>query len=1216
MTRKKASQPGRMQQQLAQWLAQLALAPSIADVHELIEQVCTQLRRNPEYRLIWNDTASTHSIAESETLVPSQALQEQLASGVAVEYEDQAGQRWTLLPLLHGWLRGWLALPKPRAKDTLLLPIALQAAARLATFGANLRTIAQIQELRAFEDRANEGIEPLLDELYSAVQNTLGAQHMFVALYDAGSGLLSFAANFIDGKRAPTVRQWTVAQGLTGEIIRTNSTLVVDNYRQACAERGITPLFLEQAPEVYAWLGVPLRNRERVLGVLTIYTSHAEVHYSTEYVHTLEMFAAWAASSLERVRLYERTIEQARQLELLNELGRTVTSTLDLETVPSLIMGRVQQIMDVEEGSLLLLDEATHELIFSYSLSPYGSKLIGTRMSTNVGVAGLVVRTGQSLIVNRAREHPAFFDAIDEITGHETLNLLCVPLIGRDGCKGVIEILNKRDGSPFTPRDRALLEAVADQAVIAIENANLYTRADRALARRLRELDERNKQLHEILQVGNLIKAASDLQETLPQVAAAVQSTTRFEQVAIWLLHTEPGLRTRLRLVTHAGYTQLTEAEPIDPEQVLRLLGRLQQRGESTYYLDTSVNGHNPLQLNPRAPTDLPQPRIGAWHPDDMLITPLRAASGEILGVLTADMPSDGMLPTSEQIRTLEIFTNQLVVALENARLYEQLRRNLQGVTALSALGMALNTQTYDSAAIWQLTVGGIVDSSGALGAGIFMPASNEDTASILKIGRSHEPDAQLQELLHQAMQRGRPIQLQATDTAFPPCIQQAEGQALLLLPLEASGKPIGTLYIWYADILPEIEEQDLVVLFANQAAVAVENRALALAVREGRDRLASILASTEEAILLLTDDLIMIEGNAAAQRLLGLTTIDTFLGQSFNSVLEYWSQTAQLNLNDKDELYVALQAVKTGLEAEARGQVQGGGVRPRWYAWTVLPVLSEHAQPPYPSILVLRDVTAAMEIEHMRQDLTYMIVHDLRGPISSILTSLDMLSKQMMGTINEGQDKVLRIAMRSCSRLLDMVNMLLDISKMEAGQMPLEQSEVAMVEIVRTVLQTFDGLMAERKVSANVQIEDDLPKAWIDASTIDRVVQNLVDNAIKYTPTGREISIAVDIAHTSLLQPDHPAGEWLIVRIRDQGPGIPQHFRERVFEKFAQVQKSGVKGTGLGLTYCRLAVEAHGGRIWVGETDDGPGSTFLFTIPINTALVSPPNAVQAKARA
>ena len=109
------------------------------------------------------------------------------------------------------------------------------------------------------------------------------------------------------------------------------------------------------------------------------------MRYTQDHVRVLEAFATRAAVAVDHARLYERTVQQTRQLSLLNELGRTLTSTLDLKAVPSLIMGRVQQIMDVEEGSLLLVDEDTGELIFSYSLSHYGRQLLGKRLPPSCG---------------------------------------------------------------------------------------------------------------------------------------------------------------------------------------------------------------------------------------------------------------------------------------------------------------------------------------------------------------------------------------------------------------------------------------------------------------------------------------------------------------------------------------------------------------------------------------------------------------------------------------------------------------------------------------------------------------------------------------------------------------------------------------------------------------------------------------------------------------
>ncbi len=1191
---------------LTEWLPHLATATSLGTVHESLTSILQSFRNDPTYHLIWRGPPDL-ALPTTLEIVPSVADQELLAAGAVITH-TRDGQTWTVLPLLHGALRGWIALPKAKPSDALMLPVALQTAAILTSLSDDAQLNDQIRELTLLDEigqtlSGSLELTPLLDALHSAVQRLIGPQNMFVALYDSNSGLFRFAAQFVNGVRTMPVTQWTVAHGLTGVVIRRNEALITEHYLQSCTDYGVAPLLFDPTPP-HIWAGVPMRHGDRVLGVLTIYSNDPATRYTDDTLRCLEMLARRAAVNFEQTRLYERTAHQARQLLLLNELGRTLTSTLNLEAVPSLIMGRVQQIMDVEEGSLLLLDEDTNELVFSYSLSRFGQQLLGRRLPPSVGIAGLVMRTGQSLIANAAHDHPAFYAEIDEITGHQTRDLLCVPLLGPRGVLGVIEIINRRSDVPFTPDDRALLEAVADQAVLAIENANLYTRTDRALTRRISELDERNKQLQEILQIGNALKAGNELHSVLPQLTESVRTSTRFNQVVISLLEHQPSRRAVLRRVAAAGLDAETfavqSAITADPEKLESLLKPMDQRGAATFYIDYSSNGDGRLWGDTIHP-DVPEPRLGGWHPNDMLFTVLRSANGDLLGLLSVAAPMDGMLPTSEQVQTLEIFANQLVVALENARLYDQLRQSLQGLTALSGLGMAINSAFHDAQAIWQFTVGGIMDSTGALGAGVLMAEQRIPPFNlypILALGTPHTPDGALDGLARQVVDNGKPLGLIANRASLPPAIAATGAQALLMLPLFGTRSTLGALYVWYADVLPSPEKQDLISLFAGQAAVAVENMRLAAAVREGRDRLASILASTEEAILLLTSDLTVVEANATLGRLTGLGNTEALLGQHIAALVARWQEVWNTPSEAWADITTAISNVSSGQSAEARGQLELVGPRSSWVEWTALPVRSALDHSPYALILVLRDITTMIEAENLRQDLTYMMIHDLRGPLSSVMTSLDMLTKQMMGAINEGQSKILRIASRSSRRLLDMVNLLMDISKLESGQMPITPAPVALPDVFRSVVQNYEPLLGERKVEVVMSIQPDLPLAMIDIEPIERVVQNLLDNAIKYSPAGGQIVLGAQVATAADLAADHPEGRWLLVTVRDAGPGIAPQYRERVFVKFAQVQKASVKGTGLGLTYSRLAVETHGGRIWVSG-DDAPGAIFTLTVPM-----------------
>lgn len=232
-------------------------------------------------------------------------------------------------------------------------------------------------------------------------------------------------------------------------------------------------------------------------------------------------------------------------------------------------------------------------------------------------------------------------------------------------------------------------------------------------------------------------------------------------------------------------------------------------------------------------------------------------------------------------------------------------------------------------------------------------------------------------------------------------------------------------------------------------------------------------------------------------------------------------------------------------------------------------------------------------ELEQLRDSLTHMVVHDLRTPLTSVISGLQTM--QMIGELNEIHTELLDMALGGGEILLRMINDLLDISKMEAGQLKLEMVELDTRRVAKTSLQQV-AMLAQHK---GIELEDaaaQLPVLRADEDKLTRTLTNLLGNAIKFTPIGGKVT---------LLSGEHQNGEegsgvWFAVS--DTGEGIPPEAFERIFEKFGQVESrsQGRKmSTGLGLTFCKMAVEAHGGRIWV-ESELGKGSTFQFVIPLN----------------
>lgn len=230
-------------------------------------------------------------------------------------------------------------------------------------------------------------------------------------------------------------------------------------------------------------------------------------------------------------------------------------------------------------------------------------------------------------------------------------------------------------------------------------------------------------------------------------------------------------------------------------------------------------------------------------------------------------------------------------------------------------------------------------------------------------------------------------------------------------------------------------------------------------------------------------------------------------------------------------------------------------------------------------------------ELEAWRQALTHMIVHDLRSPLSGIIGYLDILQAEIAEDLSEEHRDFLCQARVAAAELARRINTVLDVNRLEEGAMPLHLAPVDMVEIVQTAMASLGGQVLKRQIVLNS------PGAPIqvlcDRDLIERVVGNLLHNAVKFSPEHSTIRVMVE-----------PRASAVRVAVQDEGPGVPPEYRSAVFEKFRQLEVPKARhktGTGLGLAFCKLAVEAHNGAIGLDCPTSG-GSRFWFEIPLGQA--------------
>lgn len=432
-------------------------------------------------------------------------------------------------------------------------------------------------------------------------------------------------------------------------------------------------------------------------------------------------------------------------------------------------------------------------------------------------------------------------------------------------------------------------------------------------------------------------------------------------------------------------------------------------------------------------------------------------------------------------------------------------------------------------------------------------------------------------------------------ETGYPP-------RSILCVPMVVKGHTIGVIEMLNKRDSDFTEEDaNRLMRMATTIGVAIENARLFQEVATGRDRLEAILNSNNDGILMADPHGVVVTANPKAAQILQ-TDQRTVLGEQLSEALNTLRRRAiDINvppwLNDHDNPHTP-EIV----------EIELGGSSLNYIRQLLLPV-RDTCGTTIGQLVLLQDISKERELTQLREDYTGMLVHDLRAPLTAIMNGIMMVRRGLGGPVSEQQDELLSIAYQSSVSMLEMVNTLLDISRMEQGRMTLTKEPFSLYEAIEETMGRLRASAEGRRILLRQEIPSGLPLLEADQDKVVRVLQNLLDNAIKYSPTGGEILIGTARVSLSpygesdqasslpVTLPDLSGGEWQVFWVRDQGPGIPPQYQERIFEKFGQIRGRKVRGTGLGLTFCKLAVESHGGRIWV-ESTEGEGSTFALVLP------------------
>jgi K+-sensing histidine kinase KdpD len=1026
--------------------------------------------------------------------------------------------------------------------------------------------------------RSTLELEPVLETIHVQVTQLLNVESFYVAMYDAEAQQIWYPISVKNNERQMW-RPRPVANRLTDRVILESRPIILPRQARESLP-GIGLSYGEEA--LNAWLGVPLITPQRTIGCLAVLSASPDSEFTREDQDLLTILSGQISVAIENALLFEQAHSRAAQLENLNQLSTLITANLNLKEVLAKVCKSVTQVGGGQQSAIYLLSPDSGEVTLAHS---QGLSVEFVQNSSHFSSANSLrtrcLRTGQPYLVP-----DILASDLDEAYLHQLQesNIQAFgdfPLTTPEGQIGFLSVYFDAI-QRYTLEQTELLQIFASQAALAVSNAHLHAQTDQALSRRVHQLS--------LLEaVGRELSAVTSSARLFPMILDYALEFTNSTWGSIMLHEATHGI---IEVQYAKGYAlpkkhfseQVGIVGRVIRTQTPANVGEVNQDPD---YLDLSGG---------RAKSQLVVPML---HEE------------RVLGVISIESPQYNAFDHNDQAFVSQL-ADQAAIALVNANLYEETQRRLREQSSLYLVSSKL---------VASLSLDNVLQTIGqAISAalnisftGIYLWDADKDgyvlkNQTITSYQQEHTP---LPKLLsggqlrfnHPQLQTSPRLQMYQTETELVEHLNLCRTCQALILPLMISDQHFGivVMHIPKDRQYPE-EELRLAHTIAAQASIAIQNAQLFNDVIQGRDRLQAVLNAVGEGMMMINSEGTITMANDKVGTFMNVP-VDQLLNTRLLSAGENVLHTLGVNHSQATEL---VRALHQGLiPAGTKTMVHRKDAGPeKVLECSTAPVWGQGDRP-LGVIIVVRDITEEYEINQARELLTQTVVHDLKSPMTAITSALALIEET---TADPDVDRDLieqsiSIANRAALRILTLVEALLDIAKMESGQMQMEFSQVELGELLEQVTKDFLPQARSIGVVLHTNLAPALPALRADISKIVRVLANLLDNALKFTPTGGQVMLTTEQISPHMIK----------IQVADNGPGIPAEYREKIFDRFSQVpgQTGRKRGSGLGLTFCRLVVEAHGGKIWVEENPAG-GSIFSFRLPLRGPAAPEPGEKSA----
>jgi len=952
-------------------------------------------------------------------------------------------------------------------------------------------------------------------------------------------------------------------------------------------------------------LAVPLLHDGQMIGVLDV--QHIQAHaFSSDDVRAMQTLADQLVVAIANAHLYAEAQQRVAELTALQDVSLKIAASLDTPAVLDTIAQNTLALTHADDVHIFVYDAGADQLTFGAALWTDGSREPATLVPREDGLTWQVVRSRQPVIINNADQHPLF--ASESVRDWGVYSIAGFPLKRADALLGVFTVAFKQPHQ-FDANETRLLTLLADQTAIAMGNARLYEETKR-------RLDE-SSLLYEMSLAGT---SSLDFAEVSKRTVEALQRSMGFEYIALFIVNDD---HETVELYATSGLTAEAERNPrIKIGQ--GIVGAAVASGTLLNIADVLLDSRH-------------LPGISTTRSE--MCVPLRVGE-RVIGAIDLQSPRVGAFSNNDELLVATV-AGQWAVILDNARLYAAERRRLDEITVLFEVARA-GASTLDLNQVFDRMLDAIrrtlrFEAFEFILHNVATGLLHTQAAYGFELGTVHD-DLRMGEGVVGWVAQARQSALINDVTQDRRYLAGQSGtRSELAVPLIAGDRFVGVMNVESPRLQAfTSDDEQLLTALASQLAVIIVNARLH---EETQQRLAEVstLYSFAEKLSSSLDlpellDLIV----TTLRRVLNCRGVSISLLMPETQTLEIraasglqdkWRQSAKLKVGEGISGQVAATATPLYVP-DARSLPDFIFFDPVVRSLLVVPLMVkdrvigtlaiDQAVPDAfekddERLLVIAAAQAAVAIENaqlyaalkeradklekaykelqeldkLKDELVQNVSHELRTPLTFIKGYVELMLEQDMGPLNEVQRESLSIVSEKTNALTRLVSDIIFLQQIERESLDLAPHSLR--DVAKMALHSCEVTAANAGISLRLDAPEVVPPIAIDRDRVNQVLDNLLGNAIKFSPRGGTITIGVE-----------DRGDCLQISVSDMGVGIPPDKLKRVFDRFYQVDGSATRrfgGAGLGLAIAKRIVESHGGEIWV-ESEVGHGSRFIFTLP------------------